>query len=137
MNTPGIVHRILRWALPAALLGLVAAVVILPKLASGPSRPPTPVTEKRSLYGRRDHDVYYTNEYLYDSTYETCEAVGITQLARKLGVPASPVSRIARAFAGENYESALRDGSYHGCLDALTTQLREEHHRGATYGTLP
>jgi hypothetical protein len=129
MGRRGIGNRMLRWVLPAALLALVAAVVILPKFASGPTRPPTPVTETRSLEGRRHHDVYYTNEYLYDSTYETCEAVGITQLARKLGVPARPASGVARAFAGENYASALREGSYHGCLDALLTELREEHHR--------
>jgi hypothetical protein len=98
-------------------------------LTAGPSRPPTPVTKTRPLDARRDRSVD-NNEDLYDSAYETCAGVGIRQLARKLGVPASPVSRIARAFAGENYDSALRDGSYHGCLDALTTQLREEHHRG-------
>jgi glutamate-1-semialdehyde aminotransferase len=41
-----------------------------------------------------------------------------------------PASRVARAFAGDNYASAFRNGSYHGCLDALLTELREEHHRG-------
>lgn len=131
MRSPAARYRMLRWVMPAGLLVLVAAVVILPKLASGPSRPPTPVTETRSLEGRRHHDVYYTNEYLYDSTYETCEAVGIRGLARKLGVPARPLPSIARAFARNNYASALRVGAYHGCLDALTTQLREEHHRAA------
>jgi hypothetical protein len=129
MGPPRARNRKLLWALPVALLGLVAAVAVLPQLTSGPTRPPTPVTQTRPLDARRKHDIYYTNEYLYDSTYETCEAVGITQLARKLGVPASPVSRVARAFAGENYASALREGSYHGCLDALLTELREEHHR--------
>jgi hypothetical protein len=129
MGPPGARRRKLLWALPVAALGLIAAVAGLPRIAPGPTRPPTPVTQTRPLDARRRHDIYYTNEYLYDSTYETCEAVGITELARKLRVPASPVSRIARAFAGENYASALRDGSYHGCLDALLTELREEHRR--------
>jgi hypothetical protein len=130
MDQPGARNRKLLWALPVAVLGLMAAVAVLPQITPGPTRPPTPVTQTRPLDARRRHDIYYTNEYLYDSTYETCEAVGITQLARKLGVPATPASRVASAFAGENYESALRSGSYHGCLDALLTELRQERHRG-------
>jgi hypothetical protein len=130
MGPPGGRNRKLLWALPVAVLGLTAAVALLPRIAPGPTRPPTPVTQTRPLDARRRHDIYYTNEYLYDSTYETCEAVGLRPLAHKLGVPALPASRVARAFAGDNYASAFRNGSYHGCLDALLTELREEHHRG-------
>jgi hypothetical protein len=125
MRPAGARRRPLLWALPVALLALVAAVVVLPRLTPGPSRPPTPVTRTRSLDLRRHRDVRYTNEYLYDSTYETCEAVGITQLARKLGVRSTSPARVARAFANQNYASALRTGPYHGCRDALVTQLRE------------
>ncbi len=102
MGRPTARNRIFVWVMPAALLGLVAAVVVLPKLTSGPSRPSTPVTKTRPLNARRDRNVEDNNE-LYDSAYETCEGLGITQLARKLGVPASPVSRLARAFAADNY----------------------------------
>ena len=119
----------LLWVLPAAALVLIAAVAVLPRIAPGPTRRSSPVTKTRPLDARRRHDIAYTNEYLYDSTYETCEAVGLKQLAHKLGVPALPATRVARAFAGENYGAALRDGSYHGCLDALLTELREDHHR--------
>jgi hypothetical protein len=115
--------------MPTALLGLVAAVVVLPKLTGGPSRPPTPVTKTRPLNARHHRSVE-DNDELYDSAYEACEGLGIRPLARKLGVPASPVPRLARAFAAENYASALRDGSYHACLDALLTEPREEHRRG-------
>jgi hypothetical protein len=130
MPPPGSPHRKLLWALPVALLGLVAAVVVLPRVAPGPSRPPSPVTRTRPLDLRRHRDVGYTNEYLYDSTYETCEALGIGQLARKLGVRSTSPSRVARAFADQNYASALRVGSYHGCRDALVTQLREARRHG-------
>jgi hypothetical protein len=131
MGPPGARNRKLLWALPVAVLGLIAAVALLPRITPGPSRPPTPVTQTRPLDARHRHDIYYSDEYVYDSTYETCEAVGLKQLARKLGVPELPASRVARAFAGENYASALRNGSYHGCLDALLTELREEHRRAS------
>jgi hypothetical protein len=127
----------LLWVLPAGVLVLIAALAVLPRITHGPTRRPSPVTQIRPLDGRRRHDIAYTNEYLYDSTYETCEAIGLKQLARELDLPALPTSRVARAFADHDYQSALRDGSYHGCLDALNTELREQHHRGATYGTLP
>jgi hypothetical protein len=129
MGAPSRRNPKLLWVLPVAVLALIVSLAVLPRITSGPTRRPSPVTKTRPLDARRRHDIAYTNEYLYDSTYETCEAVGITQLARKLGVPARPASGVARAFAGENYESALRDGSYHGCLDALLTELREERHR--------
>ncbi len=129
MGSPAARNRMFVWVMPAALLGLVAAVVVAPKLTAGPSRPPTPVTMTRPLDARYHRSVD-DNDDLYDSAYETCEAVGIRQLARKLAVPASPVSRLARAFAADNYASALRDSAYHACRDALLTELREEHRRG-------
>jgi hypothetical protein len=129
MGPPAARNRMFVWVMPAALLGLVAAVVVAPKLTTGPSRPPTPVAKTRSLDARYHRSVY-NNDDLYDSAYETCEGLGIRRLARNLGVPASPVSRLAKAFAAENYASALRDGTYHACLDALLTELREEHRRG-------
>jgi hypothetical protein len=129
MRAAGSLRPLLVWVMPVAVLGLVVAVIVFPRIASGPSRPATPVTRTRPLDLRHHRDVGYTNEYLYDSTYETCEAVGITQLARKLGVPAAPLTRLARAFADQNYTSAVRSGPYHGCLDALVSHRREDHRR--------
>jgi hypothetical protein len=129
MRPAGSRSRVLLWALPVAILGLVIAIVLLPRVTPGPSRPATPVTRKRPLDLRRHRDVAYTNEYLYDSTYETCEALGITQLAHKLGVCGTSPPRVAKAFAEQNYASALRVGPYHGCLDALLSQLREARRR--------
>jgi hypothetical protein len=122
-------HRMLLWALPVALLGLVTAVLVLPRVTPGPSRPTTPVTRTRPLDLRRHRDVGYTNEYLYDSTYETCAALGMIQLAHKLGIRSTSGSRVAKAFAEQNYPSALRVGPYHGCLDALLTQKRQARRR--------
>jgi hypothetical protein len=130
MRPAGSRSRVLLWALAVALVELVTAVVVLPRVTPGPSRPATPVTRKRPLDLRRHRDVADTNEYLYDSTYETCEALGIGQLAHKLGVRGTSPSRVAKAFAEENYASALRVGPYHGCLDALLSHLREARRRG-------
>jgi hypothetical protein len=120
MRRPRSRRRMMLWVLPAALLGLMAAVVVLPRvITTGPTRPPTPVTHSRSLDARRQLDVRYTNEYLYDSSYETCDALGMDTLARKLRVPATRPSVVARAFARQNYATAIRVGPYDGCLDAL------------------
>jgi hypothetical protein len=129
MPAGGSPRALLVLVLPVAALVLVAAVVVLPRITPGPSRAPSPVTRTRPLDQRRHRDIGYTNEYLYDSTYETCEAVGITQLARKLGVPDTRLTRIAKAFADRNYASSIRSGPYHGCLDALIEQRREARRR--------
>jgi hypothetical protein len=125
MGAAGHRRTLMVCALPVAALVLAAAVILLPRLMPGPQRAASPVTRTRPLDARRHRDIGYTNEYLYDSTYETCEAVGITQLARKLRVPATRLTRIARAFADENYAPSVRAGPYHGCLDALISQRRE------------
>jgi hypothetical protein len=120
---------IVLWLLPAAALALALAVVVVPHVASGPTRPPTPVTRTRPPDLRRQRDVRFTNEYLYDSSYETCEALGIRSLARKLRVPADRPSHVARIFARRNYPPATRSGPYHGCVDALVSQLQEARRR--------
>ena len=124
-------RTILFWALPAALLVLVAAVALLPMLAAGPVRPDSPVTHSRPADVRRERDIRFTNEYLYDSSYETCDALGAHSLARKLGVPVDRASLVARAFARQNYGAALRSGPYEGCLDALMSHLEEGGRRRA------
>jgi len=124
MRRPPLRRRMMTWALPAALLALVAAVVVLPRVIStGPTRPPTPITETRSVDARRERDIRFTNEYLYDSSYETCDALGIDTLADRLRVPATHPSALARAYARQNYASAIRVGPYRGCLDALKHRL--------------
>ena len=125
MRGEGSARPLLVWAIPVAALVLVAAVIVLPRIASGPSRPSSPVTRTRPLDTRHRLDVTYTNEYLYDSTYETCDALGADQLARRLGVPTVPLTRIALAFAERNYAAAIRSGPYQGCLDALVDRRRQ------------
>ena len=119
MRGPGPRRRMMRWALAAALLALVAAVVVLPRVITAPGRPSTPVTEYRSVEGRRERDIRYTNEYLRDSAYETCDALSLGTLAARLRVPATGPSAVARAFAQQNFPKALRSGPYEGCVDAL------------------
>jgi hypothetical protein len=102
---------------------------VLPRVAPGPTRPPTPVTHTRPVDARRARDIRFTNEYLYDSSYETCEALGIESLARKLGIPPTSPRVVARTFAERNYATAIRAGPYHGCADALVTQLKEARRR--------
>jgi hypothetical protein len=125
MRRPGSSRRMMLWFLSAALLGLVAAVVVLPRVVTGPSRPPTPVTDTRSVDGRRERDIRFTNEYLYDSAYETCDALAIDTLADRLRVPATGPSAVARAFARQNFATALRAGPYNGCRDALESHLHD------------
>jgi hypothetical protein len=119
MRRPGLGRRMMRWALAAAMLALVAAVVVLPRVITEPGRRPTPVTEHRSVDGRRELDIRYTNEYLRDSAYETCDALSLETLAARLRVPATGPSAVARAFARQNFAKALRSGPYEGCVDAL------------------
>jgi hypothetical protein len=111
--------RLLLWLLPVAVLGVMVAVTLVPAISWEPTRPETPVTRSRPVDVRRERDVRITNEYLYDSSYETCDALGIDTLARKLGVRPAPASRVARAFAEQNYAAAIRSGPYQGCVDAL------------------
>jgi hypothetical protein len=119
MRRAGSAGGISVWIAALAVITLAAAVVVLPRVAPGPVRPPTAVTRTRPPDLRRQRDVRFTNEYLYDSSYETCDALGIRSLARKLGVPAARPARVARAFARQNYPPATRSGPYHGCVDAL------------------
>jgi hypothetical protein len=129
MRRPGLLRQLGLWAMPVALLALVAAVVVLPRVTSGAARPPTPVIGSRPVDVRRERDVRFTNEYLYDSSYETCDALKIDTLARKLGVPAARPSVVARAFAERNYATAMRVGPYQGCLDALASHAQEPRRR--------
>jgi hypothetical protein len=130
MRRHGSARQVGLWVLPVAVVALVAAVAVLPRVTSGPARPLTPVTRSRPVDARRERDIRFTNEYLYDSSYETCEALGIEALAGKLRVSAADPSVVARAFARRNYATALRVGPYHGCLDALASHRQEEHRRG-------
>jgi hypothetical protein len=132
--------RLLLWLLPVAVLGVMVAVTLVPAIRWEPTRPETPVTRSRPVDVRRDRDVRFSNEYLYDSSYETCDALGIDTLARKLRVRPIRASRVARAFAEQNYAAAIRTGPYQGCVDALRDQARHPRgpaRRAARRGTPP
>lgn len=53
----------------------------------------------------------------YDAAFETCLALGLSALARNLGVRPDPVTA-AHAFA-KGWAPAFRAAPYDGCLRAL------------------
>lgn len=72
----------------------------------------------RPLDRRNAHDAALKNDYLYDSGYETCQALGLPALARLVHLPADP-ERVAAAFA-LRFDPQDRAGPRAGCLKGLT-----------------
>lgn len=104
-------------ALLAAIVATVAAAAYLLTPAIHPARPQTSGTS-RPLDRRNLHDAALKNDYLFDSGYETCQALGLRSLARTFGVPAVP-ARVAAAFA-HRFDPQERPGPYTGCYRGLT-----------------
>jgi hypothetical protein len=71
----------------------------------------------RSLDGRNLHDAALKNDYLYDSGYETCQALGLRALARLEHVPANP--RLAASAFAQRFDPQIRPGPHAGCLQGL------------------
>ena len=82
----------------------------------GPTRRASPVAAPLDRTHARD--VAIKTDYLYDSGYETCEALGLQVLARRLGTAARPAT-VARAFA-HRFDPSIRSGPRAGCYKSLT-----------------
>lgn len=108
---------LLSLVLIAAVIALVtgAAYLLTPELSPSRSQPSG---TSRLVDARNLHDVALKNDYLFDDGYETCEAFGLSSLARTFGVPATP-QRVAVAFA-HRFDPQDRPGPYAGCVKGLS-----------------
>jgi hypothetical protein len=100
----------------AAIVAVTAAAYLLTPVLS-PARS-QPSGTSRPLDVRNVHDAALKNDYLFDDGYETCQALGLRNLARTFGVPATP-SHVALAFA-HRFDPQDRPGPYAGCLKGLS-----------------
>jgi hypothetical protein len=113
-------------ALLAALVVVGAAGLVAGALAMGAAststrraqhRDPHYATMNPAANARRQAQIRWHEDDDYDSSLETCLAVGLRPLAERLGVTPTPLA-VARAYA-HHFMPALRAAPYHGCLDAL------------------
>jgi len=103
-------------ALTVLAAGLATgAYLVTPSPQSGRVQP---AGTSRPVDGRNLHDAALKNDYLYDSGYETCQALGLRALARLVGRPARP-GLVAAAFA-RRFDPQDRQGPLAGCLKGLT-----------------
>jgi len=76
----------------------------------------------RAAHGVRARQVRESNQQLFDTSYETCAALGVARLARQYALAPSP-DAAARAYAAQ-FEPAMRVGTYRGCVKALRESAR-------------
>jgi hypothetical protein len=127
LTSMGAAARRHRWVLePSAWLGVGLITAAVLSLAVNVWSPSDKHSADAGVHPRgavRAADVRHKSEDLYDTSYETCAALGFDRLATAFRGARLPRA-VARKYAA-GHDPAVRASAYQGCLHALRDELAE------------